>query len=143
MTLGDAVTECPALITGPGHNVMLDLVLPPLDPEIAPHATAGGYPWDVVLESDCQPALRSIVGARSASKPVMWAPLVMARLVREPSEFPTGRVEIAKTPVGYLRRGVARQYCALDNAPHEVPATIFRGGEGGVFSAEWATTASG
>jgi hypothetical protein len=132
MTMNGAAADCRALIKGrltPGHDdpdrfdVTLDLVLPPLHPDIAVHSGVA-YECEVVGDSKFQPALRGIFRTRAARDPAAWAPLVTAQLVREDTEAPSIRVEIGGQTVGHLGKVNARKYRERADGPKTVPAFI-------------------
>lgn len=123
VTIGDVVTECRALITGPGHDVMLDLVLPTLATEIAEHY-GRVYECEVMGDSKSQPVLRQIFRKRAAEKPAAWVPLVTAQLLPGSAELPGVRVAIEGQIVGYLGKANARKYLKVADPPKSVPAYI-------------------
>ncbi|HMH50246.1 MAG TPA: hypothetical protein VK548_08445 [Candidatus Acidoferrum sp.] len=129
VTLGNQETACRALITGPECEVRLDLALPPLDPELAPHAGAS-YDCDVVGESKYQDTLKAILTRRVASHPRSVVPHVMAALVADTEGG--YRVVIDGEVVGALSAGNARRYLAMldlkPETPPRAPAIIGRGG---------------
>jgi hypothetical protein len=133
MTMDGAVSECRARIyggvdhgvnTNAGHyGVRLDLALRELPAEIAPHG--GDYACEIMGESNCQPALRSIIERRRASKPAAWVSLVMARLRSDNANPPRVHVMIDGQSVGYLGKVNARMYSATASGiVREVPARI-------------------
>src|SRR4029077_512849 len=114
-------TACRALITGPECEVRLDLALPPLDPELAPHAGAS-YDCDVVGESKYQDTLKAILARRVASHPRSVVPHVMASLVADTEGG--YRVEIDGDVVGALSAGNARRYLAMIDLKPETPTLV-------------------
>jgi len=138
MTMDGAASECRARIYGGSdhgantnagyYGVRLDLVLRELPAEIAPHRGASDYSCEIMGDSNCQPALLSIVERRRASKPAAWVPLVMARL--EPDNANPSRVHVMVDgqSVGYLGKANSRKYCASTSGQiREVPARITAG----------------
>lgn len=135
MTMDGVASECRARIhggadhgvnTNAGHyGVRLDLVLRELPAEIAPHRGASDYACEIMGESNCQPALRSIIERRRASKPAAWVSLLMAKIEPDSANPPRAHVMIDGQSVGYLGKANSRKYCtAASGQVREVPARI-------------------
>jgi hypothetical protein len=126
-TLGSQPSECGALVSDPDCTILLDLALPALDPELAPHDGAA-YNCDVVGEAKYQDTLKGILAERRATRPDQLVPLVMASLVDDGAGGI--RVEVNGAPVGALSPGNVKRYRALRNlqpqTPGRVPACIGR-----------------
>lgn len=135
MTMDGAASACRARIyggadhgvnTNAGHyGVRLDLALRELPTEIAPHRGAADYACEIMGEANHQPALRSIIERRRASKPAAWVSLVIARLEPDTASPPRVHVVIDGQAVGYLGKVNARKFCATaSGGGREVPARI-------------------
>lgn len=102
---------------------MLDLVLPPLPPEIAAHS-GRAYECDVMGDSKCQPVLGQIFRKRAAEKPAAWVPFVTAQLLPETAQPDRVLVQIGGHTVGYLGKVNARKYLGMADPPTSAPAYL-------------------